>query len=179
MDWGMPKEGLFQIFYDIERMPWGFKGDDAGWRFVWYPSFDAARHQSVEGPSCPERARRMLFSPVLTLPDDAGDQLDMYDEESELLPCFEDAEPLHAIGGWPATIQGGPFFNLPPDEGKADTIAEKQELAKRWRLVFQIDSDEDNLGYMWGDAGMIYVGVRVNDLANADLSSPWLSLECY
>lgn len=120
----------------------------------------------------------MLFSAFLSLPDDAGEQLDLDDEDSELLPNYEGVEPQHALGGWPAPVQGSPFYEIPPDEGKADSIEAKTKLASAWRLILQIDSDEDHLGYMWGDVGMLYIGVRETDLRANDLSKPWLELQC-
>src|SRR5262249_13161242 len=71
LEWGMPSNGLFQVFYDLEAMPWGFAGDDAHWKFIWHKTFDVARHRMVDGPSLPVQSTRMKFSPFLTLPDDA------------------------------------------------------------------------------------------------------------
>ena len=49
--------------------------------------------------------------------------------------------------------------------------------ARNWRLLFQMDSDED-LGVMWGDVGMLYFWVAEAAARKADFSNVWLVLQC-
>lgn len=51
--------------------------------------------------------------------------------------------------------------------------------AKDWLLLLQIDSDEENLSTMWGDAGRVYFWIRQQDLQKRDFSNVWLILQCY
>ncbi|CAM4426848.1 YwqG family protein [Paenibacillus tarimensis] len=39
------------------------------------------------------------------------------------------------------------------------------DSALRWRLLLQIDSEEEKTGIMWGDVGRIYFWIREDDLA--------------
>lgn len=51
--------------------------------------------------------------------------------------------------------------------------------AEDWQLLLQIDSDEENLGAMWGDCGRVYFWIRQQDLQKRDFSNVWLVLQCY
>jgi uncharacterized protein YwqG len=96
--------------------------------------------------------------------------------------------PRHQIGGWPELIQGdmesechlvsqGVRMGSPADH--AATIKPGLEKgAEDWALLFQIDTDEDGPGWMWGDMGMIYFWIRRTDLATRDFSRVWLILQC-
>ena len=57
------------------------------------------------------------------------------------------------------------------------TVLEKG--ASDWQLLFQIDSDEEQLGAMWGDVGRVYFWIRRQELKERDFSNVWLSLQCY
>jgi len=46
-----------------------------------------------------------------------------------------------------------------------------------WKLLAQIDTDDD-AGWMWGDAGSLYFGIRNADLARSDLDRAWMVLQC-
>ena len=48
---------------------------------------------------------------------------------------------------------------------------------KDWRLLLQIDSDE-NCEMMWGDVGRIYFWIKTEDLKNRDFEKVWLILQC-
>jgi uncharacterized protein YwqG len=47
-----------------------------------------------------------------------------------------------------------------------------------WTLLLQIDSD-DNAKMMWGDAGMLYVWIRHQDLASRNFDKAWIILQCF
>ena len=51
--------------------------------------------------------------------------------------------------------------------------------ASDWQLLLQIDSDEERLGWMWGDVGRVYFWIRRQDLASADFEGAWAVLQCY
>lgn len=61
----------------------------------------------------------------------------------------------------------------PPDPREAGLRAGASE----WRLLLQIDSD-DNAGMMWGDVGRLYVWIRRDDLKRRDFSRAWVVLQC-
>lgn len=84
----------------------------------------------------------------------------------------------HRIGGYPDEIQGDCMRVLCerisrglPEYGKDDEPVppEIEAGSKDWRLLLQIDSD-DELGWSWCDAGMLYVFVRREDAKRGDFS---------
>lgn len=46
-----------------------------------------------------------------------------------------------------------------------------------WRLLLQIDTDED-AGMMWGDCGTLYYWIKEDDLRAAAFDKSWLILQC-
>jgi uncharacterized protein YwqG len=50
--------------------------------------------------------------------------------------------------------------------------------AADWRLLLQIDTDEDGPGWMWGDGGRIYYWIKQQDLASLRFDDAWLILQC-
>jgi uncharacterized protein YwqG len=59
--------------------------------------------------------------------------------------------------------------------------------AKNWRLLLQIDSDEEykdgeeeeEREMMWGDCGLLYFWIRLEDLQNKNFEKTWLIEQCY
>ena len=51
--------------------------------------------------------------------------------------------------------------------------AQLKPNAKDWRLLLQIDSNEEN-NYMWGDSGRLYFWIRKVDLAENLVYNPIL-----
>jgi uncharacterized protein YwqG len=49
--------------------------------------------------------------------------------------------------------------------------------AAAWRLLLQVDSDEDR-GMYWGDVGRIYYWIREEDLRRGAFDAAWLILQC-
>ena len=71
------------------------------------------------------------------------------------------------IGGWGSYIQNAYF--LP-----------EQEHPEDWMLLCQISSAEgcDDDGFMWGDAGALYLFIRKDDLQNHKYSHVKLDMQC-
>ncbi|MBN1964336.1 MAG: DUF1963 domain-containing protein [Anaerolineae bacterium] len=49
--------------------------------------------------------------------------------------------------------------------------------AGQWRLLCQIDSDDDT-GMMWGDAGLLYFWIKQEDLLARRFDQVWMMLQC-
>ena len=56
---------------------------------------------------------------------------------------------------------------------------ELESGADDWRLLFQLDSDEDRLGVMWGDVGRLYFWMREEDLRGRRFDAAWTILQCH
>jgi uncharacterized protein YwqG len=50
--------------------------------------------------------------------------------------------------------------------------------AADWRLLLQIDTDEEGPGWMWGDCGKIYFWIKQQDLKSLRFDDVWLILQC-
>ncbi|MFM1654916.1 YwqG family protein [Brevibacillus sp. B_LB10_24] len=52
------------------------------------------------------------------------------------------------------------------------------QSATKWRLLLQIDSEEEKTGVMWGDVGRIYFWIREDDLAEQRFDSVVCEMQC-
>lgn len=50
--------------------------------------------------------------------------------------------------------------------------------AADWRLLLQLDSDEDGPGWMWGDCGKIDFWIKQQDLKSLRFDDVWLISQC-
>ena len=50
--------------------------------------------------------------------------------------------------------------------------------AADWRLLLQVDSEEDRAGMMWGDVGRVYFWIRDQDLRMRNFDAVWCILQC-
>ena len=195
-DW-LPASGLLHLFYDVGDEPWGFDpADHDGWQVIW--TGEAAPRPL---PRPPGLSGDRVFAPValsgrraityptterLDLPPDVGGAF-----EFEPVQDFMDADlgdgPRHQVGGYPSPIQNdgmeleaqlasnGIYVGGP--DGYSDArVAALEAGAGDWRLLLQIDSDE-NAGIMWGDTGTLYAWVREQDARAGDFSRVWIVLQ--
>ena len=51
--------------------------------------------------------------------------------------------------------------------------------AADWRLLLQIDTDEQGDSFGWGDGGRLYYWMRREALERRDFATAWLILQCY
>ena len=64
--------------------------------------------------------------------------------------------------------------------GGTDVDPRAEELkpgAKDWRLLLQVDTDDD-AEMMWGDCGRLYYWIRQQDLQARDFDRSWMVLQC-
>ncbi|MBW3536591.1 MAG: DUF1963 domain-containing protein [Actinobacteria bacterium] len=100
-----------------------------------------------------------------------------------------DAEwaPNHQMGGWPQLQQAAIWV-------ECDIVSRGLPLETRrqwrnshlmgaprndsdWRLLLQVDTDEE-AGWMWGDAGMLYYAVRESLPFPQTFEEAWMVLQC-
>ena len=104
--------------------------------------------------------------------------------ESQYYPS---GSPSHRMFGHSANVQGdmqleaqlvtsGLYGGDP--SGDNDPRAKALEAGSSdWVLLLQLDSD-DRAGLMWGDAGMLYYWIRLNDLLARRFDRAWMTLQC-
>lgn len=199
---GWPSEGTLLFFYASTEQPWGYDPSMQGHcRVIYYPVTEETKVMQApedlpDETRFPERA--MCFLPELTLPTliDAEDanlifwgNEDYEDLCDSIMSLQDDDGPIHRCGGEPQEIQGdmqrecqlvtnGIFCgDLSSDRDPRVPILEQN--AADWQLLLQIDSDEDRLGWMWGDCGRLYFWARQQDIAQANFDRSWAVLQCY
>jgi uncharacterized protein YwqG len=199
----LPKSGWLSFFYQTESRAWGFDPKDRGsWRVLF---FEGLSDDLVRQPLSPDgdrgallRTCRLVFreEPNPDWPDTAVEDLGLSDEEFEQYDFILndlDYEKKHQILGDPSGIQkeawgqqrqcqfvsnglymggsGGPAFDK-------ERARELESGAKDWRLLAQIDSDEE-AAIEWGDRGRLYFWIREDDRERRDFSNVWMILECF
>lgn len=138
-----------------------------------------------------------------TLPDAWSPHFDpeLSEEEQNLKFEFGDAmrddanAPCHRLGGYADCVQNpmelecqlvtnaskrfaSGLYRGDDATGYEDLPeAELAPGALDWRLLLQIDSDDD-ADMMWGDCGRIYYWIREDDLRAHDFDKCWLILQC-
>ena len=53
-----------------------------------------------------------------------------------------------------------------------------EQGAADWRLLLQIDTDEEGPGWMWGDVGRLYFWLTRQDLTSLRFDNVWLIFQC-
>jgi uncharacterized protein YwqG len=188
---GLPNVGLLYFFCETE-FSWGYDPSDRdswhAWRVFYVPTteglvsatspkgeiFDEKRVQPREISSIPPQWLLEIDPDVL--PDDA------YEIEEDLRAEVMQGEAEHQVGGHPNPIQVADMESkcqsgFSDVSGPKGLPAMEESGTKDWRLLFQLDSDDDT-GMMWGDSGRLYFWIRVSDLARLDFSNVWMVPQC-
>ena len=191
----LPNIGLLSFFYDHEQSAWGFDPNHKEGFRLWYFPETSRLVRAVEPQSFTFRSARLSFESFLSLPDPSARSV------QDLLPGLENDEqysdfveehigpgPQHQVLGWPRIIQNemelecqlvtNGLYTGNPSGYKDARRKELEPGADDWTLLLQIDSD-DNSEMMWGDAGMLYVWIRRQDLASRSFDKAWTILQCF
>jgi uncharacterized protein YwqG len=191
LDW-LPSTGRLLFFYDVDAQPWGFDPKDRGAWAVLHITEPPGPPGATAAPALPQQFvtfRAIVSYPSWERPDVSA--LGLSDREAEVLidlgsSVYGDSA-RHQVGGFPEAIQSdameyecqmvsnGLYLGdaTPPPGAKA-----LEPGAKDWRLLFQMDGD-DELGVMWGDAGMIYFWIREQDARDGRFEKVHLVLQCH
>jgi uncharacterized protein YwqG len=192
MPW-LPASGRLLFFYDAEKQPWGFDPKDRGSWAVLLVS-DGEPATDAPAPLLPRQAvsfRRIDRYPSWERPEVAA--LQLTEAESEILIDAGDAiygeSPHHQIGGFPDPVQtdemelecqlvSNGLYCGDTSGYLSGRAKELRDGAKDWRLLLQIDSDDD-LGVMWGDGGLLYFWIRDDDARASRFDQAWVVLQCH
>ncbi|MBI3468884.1 MAG: DUF1963 domain-containing protein [Planctomycetes bacterium] len=209
LPFSLPPEGMLTFFYDLKEYPWGYDPKDLdGFRVYFFPDVRELRQQMTPAseyalagasmtfwaadslPTPGSRAGARLLAELETSLGSEPDLDDLQELSSELFGVHAPVEQrsCHQIGGHSNNIQGdmqleaqlvmhGLYCGDP--SGYDDLRAKKLESScEEWMLLLQLDSD-DEAGFMWGDAGMLYCWARASDIEKRDFSKTWMALECF
>jgi len=197
----LPQHGRLLFFYDLEETPWGFDPADRGsWQVIHLPGDGNA--SSVEPPADLSKEHRIPIKHLRfkkaelppTWDHAALDHVELTDSQGDWLEEHRDSligenDARHQMGSYPSAVQSADMetecqlasngLYLGDATGYNDPrAAELKEGASDWRLLLQIDSDDD-VNLMWGDVGMIYFWAREQDARAGDFSRTWLILQCH
>jgi uncharacterized protein YwqG len=198
-DSSLPQRGYLEFFYDTEQQPWGFDPADRG---GWQVRYADDSSKLIDLPASLPRDGR--FSNVhldarveTTYPSWESWHLDSMDVDRDARFRYADA-----LYEWQQQTSGALIHRLlgHPDEVQGDMLEECQlasngiyvggssqrdttraeELARdagAWRLLLQVDSDDD-AGMMWGDVGRLFYWIRSDDLRERRWDRVWMVLQC-
>lgn len=182
LDGALPAAGRLYVFYDAEAQPWGERGQEAAWRVIYGEASSGFR------PAAPPAGLRRTFTGVplaasidVTLPDYEEAEIDAlkladaqndayYELREEVGQMNVGVGTRHRVLGHPDAIQGSVAADVVTATGRGP--------AEAWRLLLQIDSD-DGPGWMWGDAGSLYLMIHADDLRARRFDRVWLVLQCF
>ncbi|MEZ5993549.1 MAG: YwqG family protein [Planctomycetota bacterium] len=186
----VPKTGHLSFFYDADGWLGNASADDTStWRVLHLPQGANLRRIKDEverenglhpclveiSPSWSIPSVWSIVPPDLELPDE--------EKDNYFALAAELSAPAGQLLGYANEIQGPieeDAASMSGDirrTGKQGLKSVREAQAKRWRLLFQLDSD-DELDVMWGDAGMIYYAIRREDLAAAKFDETMLTFQC-
>jgi uncharacterized protein YwqG len=193
---GLPTDGWLVFFYDAVDQPWGFDPKDAGLHRAVYVGGEAQRRELPDSvvPDARFTEHHLRASLELTLPawdSDVIESLGLTEAEVNAYNALHEklvgGDQIHRVLGWPDQVQGDMQLEcqlvtngLYAGDASGYDDPRAQELAagaSEWRLLFQLDSDDD-IGMMWGDVGRLYWWIRASDLEARNFDATWLVLQC-
>jgi uncharacterized protein YwqG len=207
----LPTMGLLSFFYEADQRIWSQYSDKRGSWKVSYLENESAPLERVPHPRISDLLNNLApcavsFSQVLTSPvsdlrknDQIGSRfyfahsrgLEMlkilnadYKQYRELWRAVGKSYPVHQLLGNPDEIQddirydGVALGSFTPGDPCVPLVMHD---VNEWRLLLQIDSDDDGdgLGIMWGDAGCVYYCIQNDALDNRDFENCWLTLQSH
>lgn len=195
----LPPAGMLWFFYDAHQQTYGANPSDrGGWQVIFRQDAATAQLKRAAAPAgLPQgalfHACSVALSREMTLPQDPRSVLSSYDwtpdEQSRyenLLASFpsqaDKAAPHNRLLGNPDAIQDDDMrleaqLASHGVGGTSDPrAAALAPGAANWRLLFQLDSDE-NAGMRWGDQGLLFFWIERDALAAHRFDNVWLVLQ--
>ncbi len=190
----LPETGLLYFFYSAEQEAWGFDHKDKNKFKVVYWNGNLSSLNRTEFPTdLPEYSRYKPCSvdikPEVSLPSYGHDVYEEFanGEDDKFWDEVYDDGNLNKLLGYADNIQDEMELECElvtnglycgNSSGYNDPRAKAlKPNAKNWRLLLQIDSNEEN-EMMWGDCGRLYFWIKKNDLLHKYFDKSWFSLQC-
>lgn len=192
----LPNKGTLFFFYDCEEMPWGFEPEDRdGWKILYSEEgcSEIPLSQSKQRDTLFFSQRGLEFAPISTIPGVDNSKVvelklsdGLTDNWSDLWPGEE--LPLQFFG-FANPVQNDDmelecqlaFNGISGDGSDGYQSAKVKALApgkEDWLLLAQFNS-VDEIGFQWGDCGMLYFWIRKEDLARRNFDNVWMVLQCF
>lgn len=190
----LPKKGLLYFFYNAEQDAWGFDPKDQNKFRVLYFDGNVSEINRVDFPAdLPDHARytpsAVELKSEVSLPSYGHtiyDDLTSEEQDKFWEEVYNDGN-LNKLLGYSDNIQNDMELECElvtnglycgDSSGYHDEKRKTLEPnAKNWRLLLQIDSNEEN-GMMWGDCGRLYFWIKKDDLLSKNFDRSWFILQC-
>jgi uncharacterized protein YwqG len=197
----LPPNTLLSFFYDTENSPWGFDpADKSGWRVLASPISPAAplkRRRRPEGLTDEKVFKPCVLFAILdeSLPDYFSRiietlKLTKSEQDAYYNELFADIDNRvglhHQLMGHAKPVQsdmqldcqlvsngigiGTPDWHASP---RRDAL---EPGASDWRLLLQVDSDE-NAGMDWVETGRLYYWIKRSSLQSRSFDDVWVMLQ--
>jgi len=193
----LPPQGILYFFYSAEQEAWGFDIKDKDKFKVFFYDGNLSELKRQDFPKdLVEHSRynpcKLIFQSSVSLPNLEQDYVSARFTESESDKYLEITEDLdvesNKLLGHSDNIQG-------PMELECELVTnglycgdatgyndrKAKELAKNadsWTLLFQVDSNYEEAGMIWGDMGRLYFWIKKDDLKNKRFDKCWLISQC-
>jgi uncharacterized protein YwqG len=198
IDDSLPASGWLYFFYDRCCEPWGYDPADRGSCRVIYADIERDALRRTEPPidfdsEYSTHPCTLETEAELTLPDDMPEIIyetpayDLYWKLYEEL-MGKSGAIHHQLLGHPQRVQNPMEMECQLASNgvycgntagyQSDRAKTLECGAKDWRLLLQIDTDEDGPGWMWGDVGRTYFWIKKQDLAQLRFDDVWLVFQC-
>ena len=194
----LPADGLLWFFYDTAEEPWGFDPAHAGGsRVIYLPNPDrlalvaAPAGTPATFPLCRVEMEAYDDIPDLEPDEPPGDQMDEAAMERYVAVRAYLSSGAHGgahkLLGHADPVQGAmelgcemvsAGINVGDGYPERARTAAVEAAARSWRLLLQIDSDEE-ASMQWGDAGILYFWIRAEDLAARRFDRVHTILQCH
>jgi len=195
----LPSQGILYFFYSARADAWGFDIKDKDKFKVFYYEGQSEDLERKEFPADLSKYSRykpckLSFQSSVSLPNWEHDYVSKQLNKKEIDKYLEATEDLdinvekNKLLGHSDNIQGPMELECQlvtnglycgDETGYNDPKA--KELGKGaddWILLFQVDSNYEESGMMWGDVGMLYFWIRKDDLKNKRFDKCWLISQC-
>jgi uncharacterized protein YwqG len=188
----LPPSGYLYFFCNMEQSVWGFDPKDFGnWKVIFVNAETNLLRASAPA-SLPEPGTRgvcrLKFFPRLSLPEDPPFvRPGVQDPYCELRKEFVTSAPHHQLLGHPGDTRNEMaaqcqlvshgIYCADPIAYQTPAAAKLKKWAKDWRLLFQVDSEEES-EMMWGDLVRRYFWIRAEDLHQRNFTRVWMIVQC-
>ena len=178
----LPTTGLLLFFYALnqeDETPWGEADQVGGWR-VFYSDGTSKRaivpdQAKVEYGLATATISAAIFCSIPTDTfwiDYEDEEQTLSDEEDEQWEELQDQFELP-----PLTMLGHPQI-IQHDARMEAAQYTKRGATTDWHLLLQMDTD-DEIDWMWGDAGAMFYLMHRDDLSNREWDKCWLVAQCH
>lgn len=181
----LPKSGLLSFFYFLadEDWPYGVAEQKDGWRIRLFTEPLILREVPIAALNeYPFACARFSFEVTTSIPAHPGTVSDTQTSINDWPNWVDFAElyfpqdahdggkPQHQMLGYSLAINDDARYNAAQYSAHGSYTD--------WHLLLQLDFDEQELDFMWGDAGALFFLIHTDDLITADFANAWCIGDC-